>query len=91
MKYRAYESTIADSLRRLQERHEVNPLDMNAEEDDDCKFDMYQRAGAQNIMRNPIAVILGRGGCGKTHVVCNVVRQYPQFWKPKVEEKDEGN
>ena len=39
--------------------------------------DRSQHAAARSIRENPFTIISGKGGCGKTHVVCKVLEDYP--------------
>ena len=43
------------------------------------KDDMCQHAAAKSIRENPFTIISGKGGCGKTHVVCLVLEEYPSY------------
>ena len=38
--------------------------------------DEDQKAAARNIRNNPFTLIIGRGGCGKTTVVCETLKQF---------------
>ncbi|XP_072030564.1 DNA helicase B-like [Amphiura filiformis] len=40
------------------------------------KDDVDQLAAAKSVREQPFSVILGRGGCGKTHVVCEVMKEF---------------
>ncbi|XP_072030771.1 DNA helicase B-like [Amphiura filiformis] len=38
--------------------------------------DKDQHAAAKSIRENPFTLIIGRGGCGKTHVVCHMMKEF---------------
>ncbi|XP_071499266.1 DNA helicase B-like [Diadema antillarum] len=96
VKYRNSERSIANALSRLVRYHQLQPYVIPDGDDSDCNFDPLQQKAATSIRKKPFSVILGKGGCGKTHVACSVLRQLPKRWTPEnqadVEEKsdDEG-
>ncbi|XP_072031766.1 DNA helicase B-like [Amphiura filiformis] len=52
-------------------------LNRKAEKDQkNFKDDMDQHAAAKSIREQPFSLIIGRGGCGKTHVVCEVMTEF---------------
>ncbi|XP_030851103.1 uncharacterized protein LOC115918940 [Strongylocentrotus purpuratus] len=75
-KYRRYEKSIARSMERLLAKHEAKPWTLPVEDFLEFNFDSYQQEAALHVCKNALTVILGRGGCGKTHVVASIIRKY---------------
>ena len=65
--------TYPDSAKDFQQE-----LLMRRVERDSTNFkdDMDQHTAAKSIRKNPFTLIVGRGGCGKTHVVCEVLKEF---------------
>ncbi|XP_077977530.1 DNA helicase B-like [Glandiceps talaboti] len=70
-RYWKYEQMIADSLAELQQRESWS-IDFDWAGHKDFQTDGEQQQACRMMCENPITVMSGKGGCGKTHVVSRV-------------------
>ncbi|XP_070568119.1 DNA helicase B-like [Ptychodera flava] len=92
-KYWKYEQQITDNLASLQSL-EGWRINFDWQNHPDFKSDAAQKEAARMICENPITVISGKGGCGKTHVVSTVFEEAAKEFlhiKNDAEQKGEGN
>ena len=83
MKYWIAEESIRRSLKRvLTEQEMVLDVDLQDERFARIKSDPKQMAAARSILTKPIVIISGRGGTGKTEVVCAVLKAAEEVRSP---------
>ena len=77
MRFWKAEEKIAGNLKSLIERHKdfdfTSKVDLDEEAFDRINTDSEQRRASEMILRNPVTVMSGRGGTGKTEVVTTVL------------------
>lgn len=77
MRFWKAEEKIAGNLKRLIDRHKdfdfTAKVDLDGEAFERINSDPEQRKASEMILRNPITVMSGRGGTGKTEVVTTVL------------------
>nr|XP_054753153.1 DNA helicase B-like isoform X2 [Lytechinus pictus] len=76
-KYRRYEEKIARALvSDLLHQTVTNQSTPPTEEFSEFNLDEYQLPAVMHMWKSPVSIILGRGGCGKTHVVASFVTKF---------------
>ncbi|XP_041462790.1 uncharacterized protein LOC121413878 isoform X2 [Lytechinus variegatus] len=73
-RYRRYEEKIARALvSDLLHQTVANQSTPPTEEFSEFNLDEYQLPAVMHMWKSPVSIILGRGGCGKTHVVASYI------------------
>ncbi|XP_041462964.1 uncharacterized protein LOC121413996 isoform X2 [Lytechinus variegatus] len=79
-RYRRYEEKIARALvSDLLHQTVANQSTPPTEEFSEFNLDEYQLPAVMHMWKSPVSIILGRGGCGKTHVVASYISKYLEY------------